>query len=386
MGEEGMHHDGTGDAYLEKRLACYDGWVREGKIPFSSRVIPVRESLAGQQWVVPTEQVIEFLRNARSFVLVDCECRTRYQRCDGPVETCFLINDVADAFIAEGIGRTVSIEEATQVLRQANEKGLVHLTIYNPDQYVYAVCSCCDCCCHDLQFLKVFGRDDLIARSEYVAHTDTEACIHCGDCIQRCVFGARTWDDGQMSYNPDACYGCGLCVTTCLAEATVMQRKWMTLQTKIMEILETHQISYCLLPHDEPVFTVEAAAQQRGVVIEEIVKSILLRDKVGHYVMTCVLGQARLDPKAVRAYVPSDWKRLYFASAEEIQTVTGCVQGAVAPLGLPEDVPVIFDEAIVLRKKVNISSGDPMAGLELDPQDLLRLAGAQLAPIAKAGE
>ena len=29
-----------------------------------------------------------------------------------------------------------------------------------------------------------------------------------------------------------------------------------------------------------------------------------------------------------------------FASAEEILAVTGCVQGAVAPLGLPEGVPV----------------------------------------------
>jgi prolyl-tRNA editing enzyme YbaK/EbsC (Cys-tRNA(Pro) deacylase) len=45
-------------------------------------------------------------------------------------------------------------------------------------------------------------------------------------------------------------------------------------------------------------------------------------------------------------------------------------------------VPVIFDEAIARCQKVNISSGDPMAGLELDPQDLKRLAGAQQASIA----
>jgi len=160
----------------------------------------------------------------------------------------------------------------------------------------------------------------------------------------------------------------------------------MAFQTKITQLLDAHQIPYRLLPHNQPVFTVEAAAQQRGVVEEEMVKSILLRDKVGHYVMACVLGQARLDPKAVRVHMPPDWKRLYFASAEEIQTVTGCVQGAVAPLFLPEDVPVIFDEAVALQKKVNISSGDPMAGLELDPHDLIRVTAAQLAPIAEAGK
>ncbi|MFQ5577546.1 MAG: YbaK/EbsC family protein [Anaerolineae bacterium] len=54
----------------------------------------------------------------------------------------------------------------------------------------------------------------------------------------------------------------------------------------------------------------------------------------------------------------------------------------MAPLDLPAGLPVIFDEAIARRQNVNISSGDPMAGVELDPRDLLRLAGATLAPIA----
>ena len=78
----------------------------------------------------------------------------------------------------------------------------------------------------------------------------------------------------------------------------------MAFQTKITQLLDAHQIPYRLPPHGQPVFTVDAAAQQRGVIKGEIVKSILLRDKVGHYVMACVLGQARLDPKAVRTYVP----------------------------------------------------------------------------------
>jgi Cys-tRNA(Pro) deacylase len=160
----------------------------------------------------------------------------------------------------------------------------------------------------------------------------------------------------------------------------------MTFQTKITRLLDAHQIPYRLLPHGEPVFTVDAAAQQRGVVKDEMVKSILLRDKSGHYVMACLLGDARLDTKAVRACVPPNWKRLFFASAAEIEAITGCVQGAVAPLGLPEHVPVVFDEAVVLLEKVNISSGDPMAGLELEPKDLIRITGARLASISKAAD
>lgn len=151
--------------------------------------------------------------------------------------------------------------------------------------------------------------------------------------------------------------------------------------TKVIQLLESRNVTYRLLPHDEPVFTVAAAAAQRGVNQEEMVKSILLRDKNRRYVMACVTGESRLNPKAVRAHLGDEWARLSFASAEEIQQITGYVQGAVAPVCLPEGVPVVFDESIARCKKVNISSGDPMAGIELDPQDLISLAQARQASI-----
>ena len=154
--------------------------------------------------------------------------------------------------------------------------------------------------------------------------------------------------------------------------------------TKSLRLLAAHGVAYVLLPHAEPVFTVAEAAAQRGVVAEEMVKSILLREASrGRYVMACVLGPQRLDHRAVRAHLPGEWGRLTFASNEEILSVTGYPKGAVNPLCLPADVPVIFDEAIGQLRRVNISAGDLMFGLELDAADLIRLAGAQLAPIVE---
>ncbi len=155
----------------------------------------------------------------------------------------------------------------------------------------------------------------------------------------------------------------------------------MTVQTKITTLLDTHGVAYRVLPHSEPVFTVEAAAAQRGVVKDEMVKSILLKDRDGRYVMACVPGEAKLDPQAVRAALGDPWRRLSFASADEIRAVTGYVQGAVAPLCLPAGVPVVMDEAFSRLVNCNISSGDPWAGLELAAGDLLRLTQARLARI-----
>jgi Pyruvate/2-oxoacid:ferredoxin oxidoreductase delta subunit len=188
-------------------------------------VIPVGESIEAHQWVLPTEQVLEIIRNARSLALQNCVCRSHYHRCDNPWEVCLLLNDYGDKFVAQGLARHISFDKAIEVLQNANERGLIHLSLYRPDHELYALCSCCPCCCHDLQIMKLYKRNDIMVHSEYVAITDMEACIHCGQCIERCIFDARKWEDNQMVYNAELCYGCGLCVTPCPMDAIVMQRE-----------------------------------------------------------------------------------------------------------------------------------------------------------------
>ncbi|NIM59319.1 MAG: hypothetical protein GTO16_10305 [Candidatus Aminicenantes bacterium] len=213
------------DVFLEKRLRRYEMWLREDLIEVSSKVVPVNESLQAKQWVLPTEQAIEIIRNSKSFALTECLCRGHYKRCKNPLDVCLMLNEAADKYVKEGRGRKISMEEAKAALSKANERGLVHLTLYKPDYKLFALCSCCSCCCHDLQLLKSYGRKDLIARSEYIARTDPTKCTDCGTCIERCVFEARTWDNDKLRWSIDKCYGCGLCVTSCQVDAIVMERK-----------------------------------------------------------------------------------------------------------------------------------------------------------------
>jgi hypothetical protein len=119
------------DEELEKRMMMFDGWVREGKIPSSSKVIPIKESLENLQWVLPTQQVLEILRNSRSYALANCLCRTKHKRCDNLLEVCFYTNDVADKKVEQGAARRVDLQEATEVLKLANNHGLIHRDIVN---------------------------------------------------------------------------------------------------------------------------------------------------------------------------------------------------------------------------------------------------------------
>ncbi|MBN1271181.1 MAG: hypothetical protein JXB26_02825 [Candidatus Aminicenantes bacterium] len=172
---------------------------------------------------MPSEQVKELLRKARSIALTECECRAYYKRCDKPLEVCFLLDKAGDKFVEKGLARHITKKETDDVLRKANENGLVHLCLYMPDKKVYAVCSCCACCCHEFQIVKQYQRRDLMVKSDYVAETNIQACIHCGACAERCLFDARHFKNSRLVFNAALCAGCGLCVTTCPAECTTLK-------------------------------------------------------------------------------------------------------------------------------------------------------------------
>jgi len=143
------------------------------------------------------------------------------------------------------------------------------------------------------------------------------------------------------------------------------------METKVMGYLDSLNIPYKILPHKKPVYTCEDAARERNVPLNEMVKCILLMDKDKKYVLACCPADKRVDLDKIRAVL--DCKRLSFATEKEIEKITGHNIGAVPPLLLKEKIPIIFDNKIKEKKKVNISSGDPSAGIEIDADDLIKI-------------
>ncbi len=161
--------------------------------------------------------------------------------------------------------------------------------------------------------------------------------------------------------------------------ATMEQAK----KTRVMEYLDKEDVSYRMLPHTRETKTCELAAKETGVPLDEIVKSILLKDKKGRMVLICLTGDANLDPKKIKEYLES-YSRLSFASAEDIINVFGYEMGSVAPIDLKIQIPVILDIAIQTKDKVNISSGVSSLGLELKTEDFIKcVPGAIFCNIKK---
>ncbi len=75
-----------------------------------------------------------------------------------------------------------------------------------------------------LRGVAEFGRFTGIARSAFWSVVDNESCAGCGDCIERCQFGALSlWDDMCVAEHT-RCVGCGQCMTVCPTGALHLER------------------------------------------------------------------------------------------------------------------------------------------------------------------
>jgi Cys-tRNA(Pro) deacylase len=153
------------------------------------------------------------------------------------------------------------------------------------------------------------------------------------------------------------------------------------MDTEVTLFLDSRGIEYRRLPHANPAYTCEAAAEERKVPLNEMIKSILLVDRKKNYYLVGIPADRMVDTKKVRNMLDST--RLSFASKEEIEEVSGYVMGAVPPLLLKTDIPVLFDHHIREVDRVNISSGDPRLGLELNSEDLVVLINPTFGDLIK---
>jgi ferredoxin len=192
------------------------------------------ENAVPNDTVLLVSEVEEMLDAATHIVVQPCDCRRLGQNCDRPVETCIWLDEGALETLDRGHGRRLSKEEAKELVRWADRKGLMHTGDSEwQTRGLHAICNCCACDCYPFRAAQELGSKGVWPRSRYVAAYDRERCTLCGACVNRCHFGAF-WHDGttveldgkerpDVQFDPQACWGCGLCANTCPAEAIVME-------------------------------------------------------------------------------------------------------------------------------------------------------------------
>jgi prolyl-tRNA editing enzyme YbaK/EbsC (Cys-tRNA(Pro) deacylase) len=128
--------------------------------------------------------------------------------------------------------------------------------------------------------------------------------------------------------------------------------------------------------HHEPTFTSEQSASARGEELRNGGKALLLKGEDDQYRLFVLPADRKLDSTAIRKRL--GFKRLRFANAAELESLTGLVPGSVPPFGrpiLPFDLYV--DEAIRTNERIAFNAGSLTDSIILAVADYLKVASPQ---------
>lgn len=171
------------------------------------RVIPIEKALDGETRRASYEEVSKYLNENTIFSVSDCSCRVSRrvmgEGCGHLAEDmCIQMGHAAEYYIRTGRGRQISREEAFEIIRRAEENGLMH-QIPNLDGSgkTHAICNCCGCSCLSLRSAGMFKNSDMV-RSNYVSSVNKDKCVACGECVAVCPVNALKLGPKLCEINP----------------------------------------------------------------------------------------------------------------------------------------------------------------------------------------
>lgn len=154
-------------------------------------------------------------------------------------------------------------------------------------------------------------------------------------------------------------------------------------KTNAMRELDVAGVAYRAISYevDENDLSGVHVARQLGEDADQVFKTLVTVAPTGAHVVCCIPVAEELDLKA--AARASREKSLSMLHVRDLLGVTGYVRGGCSPVGMKRRFPVIIDETCQLFDTIMISGGRRGLQLELDPEQLVRFLGAQMADICK---
>jgi prolyl-tRNA editing enzyme YbaK/EbsC (Cys-tRNA(Pro) deacylase) len=153
----------------------------------------------------------------------------------------------------------------------------------------------------------------------------------------------------------------------------------MDIEQRVAAVLADLGIEHELVEIDPAHADTETFCAVYGYPPETSANTIVVASKRGEkrYVACVLLATTRLDVNGVVRRT-AGFSKASFADPEETRALTGMLIGGVTPFGLPDDLPLYVDPRVLEPERVIVGGGSRSLKLELPPEALLQLPGAQV--------
>ena len=128
---------------------------------------------------------------------------------------------------------------------------------------------------------------------------------------------------------------------------------------------------------DESTHTAAVAAAAIGCDVAAIVKSLVFQAEAAP-LLVLASGPNRVDTAALGARIGAVIGK---ADADAVKAASGYSIGGVPPLGLVTPMRTVFDETLLTLPLVWAAAGSATAVFAIEPDELVRLSGAEVLPI-----
>ena len=146
---------------------------------------------------------------------------------------------------------------------------------------------------------------------------------------------------------------------------------------KIEKLLSKEGISYQLASYDPIVKSAEEASEQIGIPVERMIKSLIIKTKE-KFAMFLIPSPKKIDIEKANTVLNS---KLTMASPVEVLEITGYKIGTVTPFFLKTNIEIFIDFSVNCFDRVGIASGVRGTEIILNPKELKKAVGADLADV-----
>ena len=152
-----------------------------------------------------------------------------------------------------------------------------------------------------------------------------------------------------------------------------------TVFDRVESLLREQGIAVQVLRH-EPVFTSEEAARVRGTPLASGAKALICKVQ-DTFVMFVLPADRKLDSHAVRQ--AKGWRKLRFATREEVLEKTGLTPGSIPPFGSLFGLPTLCDRRLGENAVINFNAGDHGISVSMQYTDYLKAEKPELGEFAE---